>query len=170
MTNKLYILCGIPFAGKSTIARKIVELTGFTHIDLDQIKFELFGNNITDDQIDQSGWDQIYQRMYSNIEHELSLGKTVLHDTGNFTRHERSLVSMIATKLNIPFQTIYIDTPKELAYNRLLANRWTTNRFDITEEAFYSAAAEMEIPEQSENPLIINPSTDIATWVAQFIK
>jgi len=61
--NKLYILCGIPFSGKSVLANKIVERFGYTRIDLDEVKFQIFGQSITDGEIDQSGWDKIYQEM-----------------------------------------------------------------------------------------------------------
>ena len=33
----LYILCGLPFAGKTTLAKELVKHFGFVHIDIDQI-------------------------------------------------------------------------------------------------------------------------------------
>jgi predicted kinase len=84
--NKLLILCGIPFAGKSTLADKLVSNYGFSRVDLDEIKFELFGKDIDDDQFTQSQWDRVYQQMYQQIESLLKKGKSVIHDTGNFTK------------------------------------------------------------------------------------
>ena len=59
MNIKLYILCGIPFSGKTTLANKVVEMLGFKRIDLDEIKFKIFGPKITDSQIDQDGWNKV---------------------------------------------------------------------------------------------------------------
>jgi adenylate kinase family enzyme len=35
--SKLYILCGLPFAGKTTLAKELVKRFGFVHIGIDQI-------------------------------------------------------------------------------------------------------------------------------------
>jgi predicted kinase len=66
--NRLYILCGIPFSGKSVLANELVKRYGYTRIDLDEVKFQIFGKDITDSEIDQAGWDKIYQEMYRKIE------------------------------------------------------------------------------------------------------
>ncbi len=51
----------LPFSGKSTLTRQLVEKLGFVRTDLDEVKFEMLGNDTKDDQIDQTGWDKIYQ-------------------------------------------------------------------------------------------------------------
>lgn len=96
MSNKLYIFCGIPFSGKSTLAKELAKRTGFTRIDLDEVKFGMFGKDITDFELQQKDWDVIYQEMYRQIKVALSSGQTVILDTGNFTKHERGLVRQIA--------------------------------------------------------------------------
>ena len=60
--NKLYILCGIPFSGKTTLAKEIAKQKGFTRIDLDDVKFDLFGKYIQDKDLKQEDWDKIYQK------------------------------------------------------------------------------------------------------------
>ena len=141
MGNKLYIFCGIPFSGKSTVAKKIIDMFGYIHIDLDQIKDELLGTAIKESLIDQKSWNRIYAEMYARIERSLSKGQTVIHYTGNFTTYERGLVSKIATKLGVPFTTIYVNTPTELAYKRLTTNRLTNSRLNISDKDFYDPFA-----------------------------
>lgn len=99
--NKLYIFCGIPFSGKTTIAKKLSKIKNFTRIDLDDIKFNIYGNNIADYQLKQKDWDKIYNEMYKEIKSMLKSGKTVIHDTGNFTKHERGLVKKLADNLGL---------------------------------------------------------------------
>ena len=121
--NKLYIFCGIPFSGKTTIAKKLEEKLGYIRIDLDDVKFSLFGNDILDEKIDKQGWDKVYQKMYKQIEDNLKNDKTVINDTGNFTKHERDLVKEIADKLGLETIEVFIDTPTEIARQRLLENK-----------------------------------------------
>lgn len=165
MNNKLYILCGIPFSGKSTQAKKLVEKLGFTRIDLDEVKFELFGYSIMDSQIDQSGWDAVFREMYIRIKEELNNGKTVVHDTGNFTKHERSLVKKIADDLGIETITIFVDTPKDEAYKRLMKNRLTKDRFDVADEDFEETTIEMEPPKDDEKHLVFKWTDSMDEWI-----
>lgn len=163
--SKLYIFCGIPFSGKTTIARQIESRFGYKRIDLDEVKFELFGRGVKDSEIKQEGWDKVYQEMYKRIEVYLSKGETVIHDTGNFTRHERDLVRKIAEKLGIKAITVFIDTPKEVARDRLLQNRKTNDRFDVLDEDFESTVNEMEPPLDSERNIVYKSGQPLDQWI-----
>ena len=163
--NKLYLFCGIPFAGKTTLAKKVASRFGYTRIDLDEVKFELLGNDVNDETIDQSSWDPIYQEMYHRIDNALKRGETVIHDTGNFTIYERELVRKIGQKLGIEVITVFVDTPTKVAHQRLLENRQKNNRFDISEKSFESAVAEMEPPALDEKQIIFAENEDIDTWI-----
>jgi len=161
----LYIFCGIPFSGKTILAKELVDKLGFTRVDLDDIKFDLFGKEISDKQINQSEWDKIYQEMYRKIEEYLKAGKIVICDTGNFTKYERGIVKRIADKLGIKIKTVFVDTPKEIAKQRWLKNKLSKGRFDISEKDFEEAVAEMEPPTQEENVIIYDIKTDIDEWI-----
>ncbi len=163
--NKLYILCGIPFSGKSTLAKAISDKLGCERVDLDKIKFDLYGKDIKDGDLQQKDWDAIYQKMYLVIEGFLKQGKSVVHDTGNFTKHERELVRLIANKLGVRTKTIFVDTPKSTAYERLLKNRKTGARFDVTDKDFESTVTEMELPTKDENFTIFRIDDEISSWI-----
>jgi predicted kinase len=169
MRQELIILCGIPFSGKSVLASKIAQL-GYQRIDLDEVKFKIFGSDITDDKIDQAGWDKIYQAMYKEIDDALATGKSVVHDTGNFTVYERGLISSIAKKRSVPFRTVFVDTPIEVARQRLEKNRTTKERFDVSDEAFQSTVKEMEKPLPEENPIPFPYLEDTEEWVEKFVR
>lgn len=163
--NKLYIFCGIPFSGKSFITKKIAQQFNYHIVDLDEIKFEFLGKGVKDENIDQSGWDKVYQEMYKRIDNLLKNGKTVIQDTGNFTKYERGLVKKIADNLNLNTLIVYIDTPYEIAKQRLLENRSKKTRFDISDENFENTVKEMEPPDKAENHLIFKHGTDLDLWI-----
>ncbi len=156
MTNKLYILCGIPFSGKTTLAKRMAEKLSFFRIDLDEVKFDLFGPNILDTQIDQSGWDKVYTEMYRRIKQSLIAGKTVVHDTGNFTRQDRGKVQAIAKELGIETITIFVNIPK--------------TRFDVADEDFQSTVKELEPPDENEKHLVFNWTDDVELWLEKYIS
>ncbi len=166
--NKLYILCGLPFSGKTTLANATVKKLGCERIDLDEIKFELYGKEIRDNDLKQSDWDLVYQKMYKAIEEGLKEGKTVIHDTGNFTNHERELVIQIAKNLGVETKIIFVDIPKDIAYKRILQNRASQLRFDVTDKDFENAAAELEIP--TKNVIFFRYGDNVDSWIDKHIK
>lgn len=168
--TSLYIACGIPFSGKSYLSQKLVNKFNFSRIDLDEIKFELFGKNVKDQDIDQAGWDKIYQEMYRKIEKNLKLGKIVLNDTGNFTKHERDLVRQVANKLGLKTRVIYVDTPISIARERQQNNRNTNSRFDVTDDDFESTIKEMEPPAADESPIIYHYPENLDNWISNNFK
>ena len=167
ISPKLYILCGIPFSGKSVLAKELAKTKYWERIDLDDVKFELFGNDIKDEELIQDQWDQVYQEMYKKIQTSLEDGQTVIHDTGNFTKHERQLVRDIAEKLDIPSATIWVQTPEEVAFERLRANKESKERFDVSEKSFREAVAEMETPTVEENVIVFDGVSLATDWIAQ---
>ena len=152
----LLILCGLPFSGKSVLASKIVARFDFVRIDLDAIKFDLFGQGVKDEDISPPQWDRVYQQMYQEIEDNLKLNKNVIHDTGNFTLSERQIIINIAQKLTIPTLTIFVDTPLETIRQRIAHNRQKPQRFDVSDQNLESCRAEME-PPTSENHIVYHP-------------
>lgn len=167
--NKLYVLCGLPFSGKTFLRKKIVEKFGYLGIDLDEVKFELYGKGIDDSQLSKTDWDKVYQQIYKRIENALKNGKTIIYDSGNFTKQERDLVRQIADRLNIETITIFIDIPKEIAYQRLLENRQAKERFNVIDTDFESTARELEIPGDDENHLTFYFDESIDEWMIKNI-
>lgn len=165
--NKLYVFCGIPFSGKSFVSKKIAREFNYQIVDLDEVKFEIFGKDVKDENIDQNGWDKIYQEMYQGIEDLLKKGETVIHDTGNFTKYERGLVKKIADNLNLNAITVFIDTPYEIAKQRLIENKTKKTRFDVSNESFESTIREMEPPDETEKHVTFKHGTDLDLWIKE---
>jgi predicted kinase len=170
MTNKLYIFCGIPFSGKSTLTKEIAKQKGYARIDLDEVKFRLYGNGVEDAGLQQKDWDTIYQATYKEVEAALKAGQTVIHDTGNFTKYERNLVRQIARKLNVEATTVFVNTPEGIARERLIANRQTSVRFNVTDKEFEEAVAEMEPPGESESHFSYVHGTPVDLWLEKYFS
>lgn len=162
--NKLYVLCGLPFSGKSTLSKELVKRYGFSRIDLDEVKFELLGAEVKDEQVDQQGWDTVYQEMYKRINTELKKGKTVIHDAGNFTKYERGLVKQVADEVGVETITIFVNIPKEVCFARLIKNQQTKERFDVPEQTFNEMVAELEVPDSNENTIVYDLNANNKVW------
>ena len=58
--NKLIIICGLSFAGKSTLGKAITARFGYEEVDVDNTKVTLYGSNVTDEDLTREQWNKIY--------------------------------------------------------------------------------------------------------------
>lgn len=168
--NKLIIICGISFAGKSTLAKSLSEKFGFSEIDVDEVKLKIFGNNVNDDDLTSQDWDKLYKETDKLIEEHLKSGKTVIDASRNFKKAERQRLRKIANLLDIEVITIFVNTPSDIAWERWNANKKNQTRRNVTEKDFEDTLKMMEEPEADEKPLIFSGMENINSWIVNNIK
>jgi predicted kinase len=163
----LYFLCGLPFAGKSTLARALVAHTGARHISLDAINTER-GLGLDGDgaAITPEQWDVTYAEAYRRIEETLTAGGSVVYDETCFLRSQRDAVRAIAARSGARAQLIWVTTPEAAARARLLANRQTGERFDIRDDNFELVATRFEPPTPDERALRYDGASPHEAWLA----
>jgi predicted kinase len=162
--NCLYILCGLPFAGKTTLARTLVNQQTISHVAIDTINSE---RGAWDDETGMSPeeWAVTYSEAYSRIDALLSQGKSVVDDSVNFTRELRDRLRAIAERYSTQTMVIYVDIPIAEIRRRWQENRRTAARADVRESDFLQVAELFEPPTEGENVLCYDGSMPIETWV-----
>jgi predicted kinase len=165
--NKLFIICGISFAGKSTLGEAIAKRFGYEQVDVDDMKFQLYGPAIKDEDLIHADWVRIYDETDKLIESYLQSGKTVIDASRNFRKKERQLARQIATKLKVEIVTIFVDTPEDIARKRLLENRKKNSRLDVTEKDFEKILQVWEPPTVDETPFVFRYGDQIDSWISK---
>src|SRR5687768_7878376 len=92
---RLFILCGLPFTGKSTLARNLAARIGAEHVEIDQINTER-GVGLDDAVIGVADWDVTYTVSFQLVERHLVAGHSVIYDATNYTREQRERLRAIA--------------------------------------------------------------------------
>jgi len=64
---RLYILCGLPFAGKTTLARAMARRLGFVSIALDDVNSER-GVGLSGEAIPQAEWAKSYAEAHRRLD------------------------------------------------------------------------------------------------------
>lgn len=164
--NKLIIICGISFAGKSTLGKAIAKRFGYAQVDVDDTKFDLYGPDTRDEDLSRSDWIRIYDETDKRVEGYLRSGRTVIDASRNFRKDERQLTRQIATKQKAEIVTIFVDTPEVVARKRLLENRKNKSRLDVIDKDFETILQVWEPPAGDENPLVFNYGGNIDSWIA----
>lgn len=166
--NYLYILCGLPFSGKTTLAKALVKKLGFVRIDLDQINAERGLGELGNEEITDSQWRETYAESYRRVDKALTDGKTVINDTANFTREQRDKLRVIADNHSVPSRVIYVEVPDSLARKRWLDNRVTKKRYDVRDEDFAEVVDNFQTPSEDENLIVYDQSISVDEWIDRF--
>ncbi len=160
----LYILCGLPFVGKSTLARELAGALEAIYVEMDAINGER-GLGLDGKRISAADWDITYEETYRRIEQSLGTGAPVVYEAGNFTREQRDTVRAIAEKCGVPSQVIYVDVPENVARARLQQNRKTLLRYDVRDDDFALVADNFQPPTAQENVLRYDQTVSVREWI-----
>jgi predicted kinase len=155
---ELYIMSGLPFAGKSTLTKALINRFGFSLVGLDEINRER-GIGFHGKPVAPQEWEITYKEAYRRIGQLLSEGKSVIYDATNFTRQQRDEPKQIAQKHNACAKVIYVHVSKDEAMRRWRENRQTSNRPDVKDEDFAQVADNFQVP--TEEIILLTHSQEI---------
>ena len=161
----LTFFCGLPFAGKSTLARVLAARTGARLIALDAINGER-GLGLDSKTISPEDWDITYATAYQRVAEALAASVPVVYDETNFLRSQRDAVRAIADRAGATARLIWVTTPNAIARARWLANRQTGARFDVRDDDFNYVAARFEEPEPYEDAVHYDGAQEPDEWLA----
>lgn len=115
-TNRpiLYGFCGLPGAGKSTIARELEKSAGAIRLNVDEWVAAL-GVDFWDDTFRHKLDRQLYAQGLALLEH----GQSVILEDNFWTRLERDQQRQIAHKLGAAIELHYFDVPFDELWQRL---------------------------------------------------
>ena len=153
MVPTLFILCGLPFAGKTVLARRLNERYDFPVVCIDEIKLAHGFPWVEDSPITASDWERIFAESYDRTRELLREGKSVVYDCANLQRESREKLRVLAAAERCPTQTIFVAAPVDTVRARWRRNRVSGERFDLPEALFESALAAFQPPAADEEAL-----------------
>tara|TARA_Y100001978_G_C23445633_1_gene315184 strand:- start:56 stop:547 length:492 start_codon:yes stop_codon:yes gene_type:complete len=111
--KKLILLIGIPGAGKTTLAMKIVE-KGFHVLNADSIREEIYG-----DAAEQGDKEEVFSIFFQRLEIAFNEGKNVIVDNTNLNPKQRKPILDKANKFGYEdVQLWLLDIPLDLCLSR----------------------------------------------------
>lgn len=148
VTGRMVLLCGRSFSGKSTVASFLAgSLPGFV-VSLDAINEErgLYGG----EGIPLSEWARTNELARERVLARLADGETVIVDDTSSPRFLRDEWRMLCGSAGAPMALVFVDTSDEVIRQRLLTNRATGHRGDVTDGVMAPHQASFEPPEEDE--------------------
>jgi predicted kinase len=163
--STLIILCGQPYAGKTTLGSAIVAKLRYETVDVDVTKDQLYGPGRKDDDLTHEQWVRIYAETDQQIGDYLYAGHSVVDDSRNFRKFERVHARVVADRCGASLVTIYVKTPEEILRQRLHENRRNPTRHDIEDDVFEQLLTLFEPPTEDEYPLVLNYGDRLEAWI-----
>lgn len=164
--SKLYVMCGLPFSGKTTLARKIAD-----HIKCEFIGFDSIWKELElkiDPKMDKTEeWKFIIKKAHEKIKTLLKNNVSVVYDDINARYEHREALRRIAKACNATTKVIFVDTPITIIKEREKINKLTKKRHAVATENFEKALFQFQKPTYKENVIRFTPSDNIEKWLNQ---
>lgn len=145
---KLYLMCGLAFAGKSTVGAKIALQENAVLISLDQINSSrglTGGTGIPD-----SEWAHSHQLALQELDKTLESGRSAVIDDTNCFRFLRDNYRGVANRFGAETIVVYLDVPFEVILQRMRENQASPTRPIVTEEVMRDLVDKFERPQSDE--------------------
>ncbi|GII57940.1 hypothetical protein Pth03_63290 [Planotetraspora thailandica] len=163
----MYIVTGLPYAGKSVLSRELVRRFGFGYASVDD---EITSGRYDVTTMSQPDWNDVYSRAYDKLESLLRAGQTVVFDGASLTRSERRNLRTIAEQCGAVPVLVYVDTSPEETAERRLKNVSTRERAHLKGETMRTALGMFEEPTADERPIVYNAGLDLERWVEENVE
>ncbi|MCU1268155.1 MAG: hypothetical protein JWM21_4473 [Acidobacteria bacterium] len=126
----LHLICGLPCAGKTTLAKQIEQERSALRLTPDEWIIRLFGNDLSLEALDAAR-DPIEAVLWDLAARILVLGIDVILDFGFWSRSEREDFRARAAQLGARSELHFLDVHEDA-----LLKRWATRNADLPSGTF----------------------------------
>ena len=161
----LYILCGLPFSGKSTFGKALSQQIGAEYIGFDTTWEDM--HDTIDEQDKDNTWRIVRDYGKNKARTFLIEGKSVVYDETNVGYDHRQELRDFAQKAGVDSTVVYINTPKEIISERMHKNITNPSRHNVEEENLKNAYEQFHEPQPPEKFVEYRPEMTVEEFVSK---
>jgi predicted kinase len=163
----VYLLCGLPFSGKTTLAQTLAQRCGFVHVDVDGMARD---KGLRPDQgISEVLWAQVFDAAYQRLLTLLASGKSVLFDAVNYDRKGREHIRSLVQPSGNPVRVIYVVAPMADIERRREESQRRSERAGVRDEDLQWLIDKFEAPTTDEDVIVYDGSVSAEEWINRWL-
>jgi predicted kinase len=136
----LYILCGLPFSGKSLLAKEIEKTTSTKRISFDDIYDTLVKSN--KDVTYEAGLNEVEKNIAKNLKDSYS----VVYDSSNLKKERREALKKLAEQVGATPKVVYLQVSAEEIHKRFTQSLVDKSHHYLNEEFVNKSIKRLEAP------------------------
>lgn len=160
---RLYLLCGLAFSGKTTLASALSSRLPASVVSLDAINASRGLNGGAG--IPDAEWARTHQEALVQVDKALQAGDSAIVDDTNCFRFLRDNYRAVADRHGVRTTIIYMDAPLALIQGRIRENETARSRTSIASSVLMDLVAKFEPPAADEDVLVVPADASPEAWV-----
>jgi predicted kinase len=164
-----FVMFGLIGSGKSYFARQLAEKDKIIWLNSDALLGEIYEDpaNVPDGFLRHH---VVFSAMRYAAAQALKAGKSVIYDANNNKSRKRRELYGFARQLDARPVLVHVDTPEQIARQRILTREVGGHIAEVKEEHFKSHMKAQQLPEPDEPVVTINGQADFEGQYQEFRK
>jgi predicted kinase len=152
---RLILMCGLPGAGKTTVARRLAESLPAVRLCPDE-----WIDALAVDLYDEPFRERLERLHWAHAQELLRLGQSVIIENGLWSRSERDQMRLGARALDVPVELWFLDVPFEERWRRIEVRNGSgaLGVVPMSRELFSSYEPFFQAPDAAELALFDTPA------------
>ena len=161
----LYLLCGMPFSGKTTLGKCVAQYLNSPYISLDEINEArgLFGGN----GIAVEEWEKTHSLAMQQLQDLMQSGEDIVLDDTSCFRWLRDRFRNFGSHYGYQTIIIFLDISLSKIWNRIEENEKTQARHQVKQDIIQEMAKTFEYPQHDEATIKYTGEQIIEEWLTK---
>jgi predicted kinase len=167
MRPVLIATCGLPFSGKSVLARSLGQALGMRVLSYDFEIYQAFRHLVPVGSSVTAEYDFVQGIARRRIQEHLTADGRLIYDDLLLERDDRRKLAAVAAACRAELVLVYLDTPAEVIAARRAQNSRAQTRASVPDIKLALDSSLLEPPGDDEQPIRVHPEDNLPDIVAQ---